>query len=198
MGHFEFDDGGLIFARLALGLLDELAVASAPRFAKLRLEGIFLRIQFHAFLVIIAVSRAGLDFGNHGFDGRLGATGKNPAQRVIVLCWYRIEFVVVAAGAGDGEPEKAFGDDVDAIIENIVGHAHEAITEGEKAQRGEISGIAGSGRKFIGGDLFENEKIVRLVLIEAANDVIAISPGEQEIGILTLTADLAFGVAVAS
>ncbi len=53
------------------------------------------------------------------------------------------------------------------------------------------------GGQFVGGELFEDEQVIRLVLVEAADHVIAISPGVEVIRVFALPLDVPLGVAVA-
>ena len=50
------------------------------------------------------------------------AAEKDARQRVIVFGGNGIEFVVVAAGAGDGQAEKTARDHVDLVIDHVREH----------------------------------------------------------------------------
>jgi hypothetical protein len=76
-------------------------------------------------------------------------------------------------------------------------HAHETVAEREESQGSKVAGVDGGGRKFVRGKLLDDEDVVGLVFVEAANDVIAIRPGKGVVGIFAVAANLAFRVAVA-
>src|SRR3712207_7960445 len=46
---------------------------------------------------------------------------RSPVQRVVVGRGDRVELVVVAAGAGDGQREGGLGQRVDPLVERVVG-----------------------------------------------------------------------------
>src|SRR5207237_7968720 len=96
-----------------------------------------------------------------------------------------------------GQTKETLGYNINAVIDNIVLHSHETITQRQEAVRAKIARIAGGGGDFIGGDLFDDENVIRLVLVETANHVIAIAPGERVIWVFALTPHHAFRVAVA-
>src|SRR5262249_25952396 len=54
-------------------------------------------------------------------QGRSGAV-ENAAESVIVGCANRIELVVVAAGAGDGEAKKSLSENIDFGIAHLAAH----------------------------------------------------------------------------
>src|SRR5262249_51049811 len=125
-------------------------------------------------------------------------TREHAEERVIVFGGYRIEFMVMAPGARNGQSQEPFGHDIDSVINDIVLHSHESISDRQEAQRTKVRWIAGSRGQFIGGQLLDNEQTKGLVFIETTNHVITVRPGEWIIRILALTADLAFGIAVTS
>jgi hypothetical protein len=53
-----------------------------------------------------------------GQDGEVGpaGAGEDAGQRVVVVGGDRVELVVVAAGAGDRQPQEGAGDGVDALL----------------------------------------------------------------------------------
>src|SRR5437588_423929 len=103
----------------------------------------------------------------------------------------------MATGTSDGKREETFGYDIDPVVDDIVLHAHEAVTEREEAKGSEIARVFGGGGQFIGGELLDNENIIRFILVKAANDIIAIAPGKWIICVLTVPFDLALGIAIA-
>ena len=77
--------------------------------------------------------------GGHGDDGffwGFDAGGEDAVEGVIIFGGAGVEFVIVAAGAGDRHGEEAFADGIDAIVDDIVGIS-EAFADGEEAEGGE-------------------------------------------------------------
>src|SRR5205807_4835652 len=92
----------------------------------------------------------------------------------------RVELVVMAAGATQRQPKKDLrrrADDVVELIEAIFGGIGRLVVPRAKAvvTRGNQGFGTGIGQ-LIPGELFEEEAVVRLVIIEGANDVIAVAP----------------------
>ncbi|MEZ5948563.1 MAG: hypothetical protein R3C12_04930 [Planctomycetaceae bacterium] len=49
--------------------------------------------------------------------------------------------MIMAAGAPDGQPHCSARNDIDTIIDDIVRHAQEAATDGEKSHRRQLCRI---------------------------------------------------------
>ena len=107
-------------------------------------------------------------------DGR-----EDAVQGIVVGGGNRVELVVVATGAGDGEAEEALGGGVDAFVDGVVG-VLEALADGDEAERGEARVVLGQVRQAVGGELLDDELVVRLVGVEGVDDVIAVGPGSVE------------------
>ena len=90
-------------------------------------------------------------------------TGEHAVERVVVGRRNRIELVIVAAGAGDGQPHQAAGHDVDAIVVDVERVVEEPAAEREEAHRRRVGGISG----LIGGELRDDELVERHVAVEA-------------------------------
>ncbi len=101
--------------------------------------------------------------------------------------------MVVASGAGDGEAHKASSDDVDAVVDDVVDSVGEASADGEEAHCGEGAFIGGE-FEFVGGELFEDELVIREIIVEGTDDVVAIGVGIGVFGVLGEY--VAFGVSV--
>ena len=136
----------------------------------------------------------GADFG--GALGRVddgfahGCGVHDTGHAVVVGGGDGIEFVIVAAGAGDGEAEEGFADDVELVVDGVrfgfdgVGGAVEDFAEPEEVgaeggfEFGAVLGEAGVGEK-VAGDVFADEGVVGDVFVEGAGDVVAILPGVE-------------------
>ena len=135
----------------------------------------------------------------------LGDIGEDTVEGVVVLGGDGIEFVVVATGAGDGEAEEGFRGHVDAVVDDVVGITVEFVAERKETQGSERALIDGGlaagilGFRFlygldeeaVGGELFDDELVVRFVAVEGVDDVVAVGPG---VGVAEVFA--AFGVAL--
>ena len=105
--------------------------------------------------------------------GGLIRRGEHAVQSVVILHRDRIEFVVVAAGARDGEAHQAAAHDVDPVVDDVVLVAEETPAEGEKTERGE-RGLVLAERQAVRGELFDDETVVRLVGVKGPDDVVAV------------------------
>src|SRR6185503_19675805 len=105
---------------------------------------------------------------------------------------------VMAARAGNGQSEELLRHHINPIVDDVVRHAHETITNRKKAKRRKITLVLGGSGQLVSGKLLDDEDIVRLVFVETANHIIAISPCKRIIRVLAVASNLAFGVAVAS
>src|SRR5262245_931981 len=126
MRHFQPGDSGLVFTDLPQNLSYSLAIFGSPELNKLRLKRCLFPLKVHALLVVIVVIGTGGNFGDDGLELRLDATGENPMEGIVIFRRDRIEFVIVAASASHGQSQKAFGDYVNTIIDDVVRHSHES------------------------------------------------------------------------
>jgi hypothetical protein len=118
----------------------------------------------------VADDRVGLRFGHRGEDA---------VERIVVGCGDRIELMVVAAGARDGQAEEALRRGVDALVDGVV-VVLEALADGDEAERGETRVVLGEVGQAVGRELLDDELVVRLVGVEGVDDVIAVGPGAVE------------------
>ncbi len=114
----------------------------------------------------------------HGLDdrrqlARLQAAREDSVERVIILGRDRIKLVVVAAGAGHRQPHQAPRDHVDAIVDDIVDIVEKAPAKREEPQRRQRPLVAPQ-RQAVGSELLQDELVVRQIIIEGADYVIAI------------------------
>ena len=105
-------------------------------------------------------------------------------MRVIVGCGNGVELVIVAAGAAERQAHERARCGVDLLVDDVHLHLDRVVfgqhlgAEREEAGGGPVfepRGVVGSGKK-VAGELLLHELIVRLVVIERANHVIAIAP----------------------
>ena len=124
-------------------------------------------------------------------------TGEEGLQAVVVAVEDGVELVIVAAGAAVGEAEEGGADGVGDVVEQFLPALHEVACValvGEVAvepgsdERGGVAGV-----EFVAGDLLADEAVVRLVLVEGVDDVVAVAP-DVGAGLVALEA-LAVGVA---
>ena len=207
---FEVAQLGLQHDLLAEDLLSFFRVdlAGAARGLKFLAEGGFFGGELCGLGRVVAVFGSvgdGEESGQVGDAGGLGATGKDAVEGIVILGRNGVEFVVVAAGAGDGEAEEGFGGDVDAVVNDVVGIAVELVAQGEEAHGSEDAAVAGGfflGEGFaaevlenelVGGELLGDEGGVGFVGVEGVDDVVSVGPGA---GVAWVVAafDLAFGV----
>ena len=133
-----------------------------------------------------------ISFGFGGRDQRvihLDVRPEDGLQAVIIFLGDGIELVVVAARALDGEAQNSASDGGDHVVQILV--AEFGIVFFAEAHLGVIAQEAGGDqavvghlRQFVSRQLFAEESVVRLVLIERADDVIAIAPGVGAVEIM--------------
>ena len=123
---------------------------------------------------------AGGGGGAGGRDGRLvqglDDRGEDTVQGVVILDRDRIELVIVAARAGDGQAQEGLGRGVDALIDGVM-DVIEALSDGDETEGGETRIVRRDVRNAVGGELLDDELVIRLVFVHRVDDVIAVSPG---------------------
>ena len=127
--------------------------------------------------------------------------GEDAGERVVVAGRDRVELVVVAPGATDGQTEEPARGDVHLVVHHLeLGILHAGLVEslgadGEEAGRDQqlvAFGLVLVGQ-LVAGDLLMDEPVVRFVGVERADDVVAILP---RVGIVQVAVQ-AGGLAVA-
>ena len=113
--------------------------------------------------------------------GELGGR-EDGHHTVVVAGGDGVEFVVVAFGALHGVGEESLAHGVGDIIEpELAGFfedGHRGLLPGAHAEEaGGNDGIGSGFIEFVAGDLFADEVGVGFVLVETANDVVAVAPG---------------------
>ena len=116
-------------------------------------------------------------------------------ERVIIRLGNGIKFVVVAAGAGNGQAEKGLRGDINPVVDDVVGVPVEMVADGQKPERGQGAPVAPKVH-FVRSELFEDKPVVRLVVVERLDDVIAKSPRIRINGTFAAPIELALRVRV--
>ncbi len=105
--------------------------------------------------------------------------------------------MIVTPGAAQCQPQKDLrrgADDVVKLIEPVFRRVGRLIVPRPQAVKAQCRHRFGAGvGNFVAGQLFENEPIVRLVVVEALDDVIAIAP-HRRLGAVPLVS-VRFGIA---
>ena len=117
----------------------------------------------------------------------LGAA-EDAGEGVVVFGGDGVEFVVVAAGAADGEAHEGAADGFELFVDDV--HAEEAFVllfvvggaEGEEGGGGELAAALGGvgGGEEVAGDVFGDELVEGGVGVEGFDDVVAEAPGVFE------------------
>ena len=103
-------------------------------------------------------------------------------QGVVIALADRIELVIVAARAADGQPQRPLPNRVDHIVEilepaiGIVLFGVEHARAGAEKAGGDQA-VVGPAVHLVTGDLFGQERVIGLVGVERSNHVVAVPPG---------------------
>ena len=143
----------------------------------------------------VAVRRRIDQRAQQGFFGGLLRGGEHAVQSVIILHRDGIELVVVTARAGDGQAHQAAGDDVDAVVDDVVLVVEKTPAEGEEPERGERRLVLAQWQT-VGGELLDDETVVGQVGVERADHVIAVRVRES-VAALLVAGEVALRVGVA-
>ena len=157
--------------------------------------------------------RAGLDDAVLRHNPALWAISrvKDRLQAIILLLSYRFKFVVMAAGALDRRAEQAVHGDLQRPFQNsktigadfvrvavalarAVGRVTQEVRGDKRIDHAGINCAAGDvTRQLIACQLLLDKTVQRLVLVERADDVVPIAPGE---GAVAVGVEVAVGVRV--
>ena len=147
------------------------------------------------FLLVIEIDPVlfGEDQGLHEHFGDMGGrvheaagAGKDGDQGVVVPGQDGVELVVVAAGAGDAQPQNALGDHVKLLVVDVVDHPDLVLLGNGLGSQGQKPGSddpapvgfqAACPGNQVSGDLFQDELVVRKVPVEDIDDVVPVTPG---------------------
>ena len=103
--------------------------------------------------------------------------------------------MIMTTGAGERETHKAFAHHINTVINNFVNVIIKTLADGKITESGKISLIIGI--DMISRNLFDYKVVERLVFIESAYDVIAISPRVRINWITTIASgSIAAGISV--
>ena len=109
-----------------------------------------------------------------------GNVAEKRQQRIVILLWNGIDFVVVTARAADGHAEKRLAGGTQNVIEIIVARQRPVggfiVPNAEPIKTRGRDGVSGFVGQFIAGNLFDDESVVRFVLVEGADNIVAIFP----------------------
>ena len=118
-------------------------------------------------------------------------------QAVVIALEERVSFVIVAAGAADGEAKEDAARGRNDIVElvgavlcqRIVGLAHVVVIAGAvAAETGGDEALLIRVVDFIARDLLGDETGIRFVVVEAADDVVAVFPRMRAIQVVVRAA----------
>ena len=102
-------------------------------------------------------------------------------QAVVVLLSYRIDLMVVAARTVDRQAQESLADGGQQIVELVVPRQQPVrrfvVPDAQPVKAGRNDRIGTRRRQFVARQLLADELIIRLVVVQRADDVIAISPG---------------------
>ena len=87
--------------------------------------------------------------------------------------------MIVTSSTRNGQAKEASRDNVDLVVDNVVGIA-ELHANRKKAQRRELLSVI-SETKLIGGELLGDKLIVGQVSIERVDDVVAVRVGKRKL-----------------
>ena len=187
------DDGGLLRLPILLPLCQQSVVdlMRLPFLAPfggtlwqivvfIGLQGFYDRLMLALKLLLGRLVSVGLKVRAHGLEAGLSEGGDHA---VVIIGADRIEFVVVAAGAGHRKPEHGGADRADQVVQLLVSAAFPFLcrllgskrTGSDKARRGDV--ILALVVNQIPGQLHAYELIVWQILIECLDDEIPIVKG---------------------
>ena len=139
--------------------------------------GDLLVLELVETLEVVGAGGGGVAGGRDGrLVQRLDDRGEDAVQGIVVLDRDRVELVVMAARAGDGQAEEGLGRRVDALIDGVM-DVVEALADGDEAEGGEAGIVGRDVGDAVGGELLDDELVVRLVLVHRVDDVVAVGPG---------------------
>ena len=109
-------------------------------------------------------------------------------KTVVIALGERLELMIVAARAAHGQAKKSQRGGIGNIVERVVaalflvGTVHHIRAEKIEAGGRERLGVAGP--EFVAGDLLADKTVVRLIVIEGANNVVPVTPRMRAYGIV--------------
>ena len=97
--------------------------------------------------------------------------------------------MIMATSTVDGEPHEALGRCADEIVQifvTVVGVVllSKANTRSDAIEGGSDKTVVVRVVEFVAGELLDNEAVVRLVLVERFNDIVAVAPRVEIVAIM--------------
>ncbi len=109
---------------------------------------------------------------------RLHRAAEHTVQRVVIFRRDGVELMVVATGARDRQAHETLRHHIDAVIDHVLLVAHEAFAHRKEAHRRHVALVV-TLHHAVCGDLFQDELVEWLVLVEGLDDIVAIRPGKR-------------------
>ena len=75
-----------------------------------------------------------------------------------------------------GEPHEAFGDHINPVVNDVVDVPHEPLAQGQKPECSQGRLVFFGFREPVGGNLFQNEPVIREVLVKGPDHVVPVGP----------------------
>ena len=149
----------------------------------------------HLIFVCLTCDQRAFDLGAIAVGGQVSEKCQGA---VVVLGRDRVDLMVVAPTAIDRQTQKALPDGrediVEAFVDGKLSIGWFVVPDPQPIEAGRNQGVSRDFREFVTGELFGQELVVGLVLVERADDVIAVSPNVR----LCPVAFEAIGFAVAN
>ena len=115
-------------------------------------------------------------------------------HRVVVRLADRVELVVVTAGAAHGDAHHPLADRAEDVVPAVVVRGDAVVRFGvpgsELIEAGGDQGVVRRWAQFVTGNLFGEEAIVGLVLVERADHVVAVAPDVRLLVVLLVPVGL--------
>ena len=102
--------------------------------------------------------------------------------------------MIVASRATDGKPHRAARDHINPVVNDVVLIFQKPPAQRQETQRRERTFIF-AGCEPVGGDLFNQKLVVRFVLVESADDIIAVGVRKSKASLLAAN-EITLGVSV--
>src|SRR4051812_27402056 len=120
------------------------------------------------------------------------AAVQDAVEPVVVLRWNRIQLVIVAPGAGDGQTLKRLGQGIDLVVRHIQRDLPKqdavivsCLSEPEEGSSDDrlvsalLSIDTGPGEQ-VASDVLPDKLVVRHIGVQSADEVVAITPGAHD------------------
>ena len=102
-------------------------------------------------------------------------------EPVVILLRNRVELVIVAAGAVDGQSEEDLPgrrhDVIERVVPRLFAVARLVVPDPQPVEPGRNPGVVVAVGQLVSGQLLANEAVERLVVVQRADNIVAIAPG---------------------